>query len=106
MLSSFLPDACCREAAAVALASAPDVPANAPDVPANAPDVPASAADALGGLAALAGAFDALGTQAVLDVSLPSPTIFAQYFVFAVLLGGIYGLVALGLTISTSRTGR
>jgi len=33
------------------------------------------------------------------SASLPSPTIFAQYFVFAVLLGGIYGLIALGLTM-------
>jgi len=65
MLSSFLPDACCREAAGVAFV----------------------------------GAFDALGIQTALGLSLPSPTIFAQYFVFAVLLGGIYGLIALGLTM-------
>jgi len=46
---------------------------------------------------AFVGAFDALGIQTALGLSLPSPTIFAQYFVFAVLLGGIYGLIALGL---------
>jgi len=48
---------------------------------------------------AFVGAFDALGIQTALGLSLPSPTIFAQYFVFAVLLGGIYGLIALGLTM-------
>ena len=82
MLSSFFLDACCRAATAVSFAG-----------------VPGGAAGALGGLAPLAGALDATGPQAALGLSLPRPTIFAQYFVFAVLLGGIYGLVALGLTM-------
>ncbi|PHQ43490.1 branched-chain amino acid ABC transporter permease, partial [Halorubrum sp. C191] len=49
--------------------------------------------------ATVAGALDTTAAPVVLGLSLPSPTIFAQYLVFAVLLGGIYGLVALGLTM-------
>ena len=56
-------------------------------------------AGGLAGRAALAGSSDVVGTHAALAVSVPSPTILAQYLVFAVLLGGIYGLVALGLTM-------
>ncbi len=39
------------------------------------------------------------GLDATVPLSLPGPAILAQYLVFAVLLGGIYGLVALGLTM-------
>jgi len=66
MHSSFLPDACGREAAVTAFTGM---------------------SEALGSLTALVGASEAFGMYAVLGLSLPSPTILAQYFVFAVLLG-------------------
>ncbi|WP_417750430.1 branched-chain amino acid ABC transporter permease [Salinibaculum salinum] len=53
------------------------------------------------GVAAVAatGLFDAGGPFSVVGVSVPDAPILAQLIVFAVLLGGIYGLVALGLTM-------
>ena len=46
-----------------------------------------------------AGPWDASETFSVVGVAVPDATIIGQLVVFAILLGGIYGLVALGLTM-------